>query len=123
MRSLWVVIDSKPDQTRVLAMTGPTETILKARLSGTVQHPRAVPALLEALAIWEGRPVRAVIVAGVRDGSSVKRLKLEFGDEFAGQPLYELQFSAGHRHRHRDLLEGMGAFDDLRQLAMFEVAS
>lgn len=58
MRSLWVSIDSKCDETRVLAMAGPTETVLKARLSATAQHPRAVPTLLEALA--KPRGVEAV---------------------------------------------------------------
>ena len=70
MRSLWVAIDSRCDETRVLATAGPKETVLKARLSATAQHPRAVPTLLEALALWQGMPVRAVIVAGDRDGSS-----------------------------------------------------
>jgi hypothetical protein len=45
-------------------------TVLKARLSSTVHHPRAVPALLEALAMWECRPVRAAIVVGGSDDSS-----------------------------------------------------
>ena len=49
MRSLWVAIDSKCNETRIVAMAGPTETVLKARLSATAQHPRAVPALLDAL--------------------------------------------------------------------------
>lgn len=121
-RSLWVAIDSKCDETRVLATAGPQETVLKARLSATAQHPRAVPALLEALAMWEGMPVHAVVVAGDRDGSSATRLKLDFLDDFAGQPLYKLEFVDGHRRRHRDSLDGMGAFHDLRQLVMFEVA-
>lgn len=122
MRSLWVSIDSKCDETRVLAMAGPTETVLKARLSATAQHPRAVPALLEALAMWEGKPVRAVIVADARDGSSVTRLRLDWMADFSGAPLYELEFVRGHKRHHRDLLDGMGAFHDLRQLTMFEVA-
>lgn len=48
MRPLWIAIDSRPDETRVLATAGPRETVLKARLSPTPQHPRAVLALLEA---------------------------------------------------------------------------
>ena len=54
MRSLWVAIDSRCDQTRVLATAGPKDTVLKARLSATAHHPRALPTLLEALALWQG---------------------------------------------------------------------
>jgi len=122
MRSLWVAIDPRPEETRVLATLGSQETVLKARLSSTVHHPRAVPSLLEALALWEGMPVRAVIVAGVRDTSSVTRLKLDFADGLGTEPMYRLQFADRRERRHRDPLDGMGAFADLRQLAMFEVA-
>jgi len=117
MRSIWVGIDS----TRVLATAGSTETILKARLSATAQHPRAVPALLEALAMWEGMPIRAAIVADGKDGSSATRLRLNFV-EFSGGPLYELDFVGGHKRHHRDRLDGLGRFHDLRQLLLFEVA-
>jgi hypothetical protein len=122
MRSLWVAIDSRCDQTRILVTAGPKETVLKARLSATAQHPRAVPALLEALALWEGMPVRAAVVADGTDGSSATRLRLDSLADFVGDPLYRLEFVPGHKRRHRDLLDGMGAFHDLRQLVMFEVA-
>jgi hypothetical protein len=67
-------------------------------------------------------PVRAVIVADVRDASSVTRLKLEFDEGLGTEPMYRLQFAARGERRHHDPIEGMGAFADLRQLAMFEVA-
>jgi hypothetical protein len=122
MRPLWVAIDSKSDETRVLATAGPRETVLKARLSPTPQHPRAVLALLEALAMWEGTMARAVVVVDDRDGSSVTRLKLDSMADFFGDPLYQLQFVSGHKRHHRDRLDGFGPFHDLRQLVMFEVA-
>ena len=122
MRPLWIAIDSKSDETRVLATAGPRETVLKARLSPTPQHPRAVLALLEALAMWEGLPVRAAVVVDGADGSSATRLKLDWLSDFNRGPLYELEFVRGHKRHHRDLLDGMGAFHDLRQLTMFEVA-
>jgi hypothetical protein len=122
MRPLWVAIDSRSDETRILATAGPRETLLKARLSSSPQHPRAVPALLEALAMWEGATARAVVVVDDRDGSSATRLKLDWMADFHGEPLYQLQFVAGHKRRHRDRLDGFGPFHDLRQLVMFEVA-
>ena len=123
MHSLWVAIDSRCDETRVLAMSGPKETVLKARLLATVQHRRALPTLLEALALWQGMPVRAVVVADDPGGSSITRLKLDcMLGELVTDPLYKLEFVAGHKRRHRDVLDAMGAFHDLRQLTMFEVA-
>jgi hypothetical protein len=122
MRPLWIAIDSRSDETRVLATAGPRETVLKARLSPTPQHPRAVVALLEALAMWEGTMARAVVVVDDREGSSAIRLKLnDFADLF-GEPLYQLRFVHGHKRHHRDRVEGFGPFHDLRQLVMFEVA-
>lgn len=121
-RSLWVTIDSRPDETRVLATAGPKATVLKARLSSTTHHPRAVPALLEALALWEGMPVRAAVVVGGSDDSSATRLGLDFLTDLSGTPLYKLEFVDSHRRRHDDRLDGMGEFYDLRQLSLFEVA-
>lgn len=122
MRSLWVATDSRCDETRVLATAGPRETVLKARLSATAQHPRALPTLLEALAMWEGMPVRAAVVADGQDGSSITRLRLDGFEDFGGAPLYKLEFVRGHKRHHRDRLDEMGPFHDLRQLVMFEVA-
>src|SRR5678815_103322 len=122
MRPLWIAIDSRSDETRVLATAGPRETVLKARLSPTPQHPRAVVALLEALAMWEGTMARAVVVVDDRDGSSATRLKLDSMADFFGEPLYQLQFVNGHRRHHRDRVDGFRPFHDLRQLVMFEVA-
>lgn len=124
MRPLWVAIDSRSDETRVLATAGPRETVLKARLSPTPQHPRAVVALLEALAMWEGTMARAVVVVDDREGSgsSATRLKLDDFADLFGEPLYQLRFVHGHKRHHRDRVNGFGPFHDLRQLVMFEVA-
>lgn len=122
MSSLWVVIDSRCDETRVLATAGPTETILKARLSATAQHPRAVPTLLEALAMWQGTAVRAVVVVDEPEASCATRLGLDFGADFVGAPLYRLEYVPRRRPHHRDRLDRMGVFHDLRQLSLFEAA-
>ena len=122
MRSLWAAIDSRCDETRVLVTAGPKETVLKARLSATAQHPRALPTLLEGLAMWEGMPVRAAVVVDGKDGSSATRLKLDWLADFNGDPLYQLEFVGAHERHHRDRLDGLGPFHDLRQLLMFEVA-
>lgn len=122
MRPLWIAVDSKPDETRVLATAGPQETLLKARLSAVPHHPRAVLTLFEALAMWQGTQARAVVVVDDRGSSFIARLKLdEFADLFE-EPLYQMRFVTGHKRGHRDRLDGFGPFHDLRQLVMFEVA-
>jgi hypothetical protein len=122
MRSLWVGIDSRRHETRILATAGPLETVLKARLLPSVAHPRAVPALLEALALWQGLTVRAALVVDDGDGSSATRLGLDSWTGLAGPPLYEVEFVPRRKPHHRDSLDGMGGFHDLRQLMLFEVA-
>jgi hypothetical protein len=123
MRTIWVGIDAKTDETRVLAMAGPSEVILKARLSSRARHPRSIPSLLEALALWEGASVRAVLAVGGQDDSCITRLALDGLADVDGLPLYTLEFvRADGPRRVRDDLGGMGDFRDLRQLLHFEVA-
>jgi hypothetical protein len=123
MRTIWVGIEAKTDETRVLAMAGPTAVILKARLSARARHPRSVPSLLEALALWEGASVRAVLAVGSQDNSCITRLALDGFADVEGQPLYTVEFvRAEGPRRVRDDVGGMGDFRDLRQLLHFEVA-
>ena len=63
MKSIWMGIAPGLTTTRVVAMAGPSETILKAHLSRDPVHPRALGTLLEALALWQGQPVRAALCA------------------------------------------------------------
>lgn len=123
MSDIWMAIAPGRATTRVLAMAGASETILKARLRGEPLHPRAMPTLLEAIALWQGSKVRAALVADERDGECGSRLYRESFVDFGG-PLYTLDWlprGAGKRRRHRDL-SGVGEFGDLRQLMLFEVA-
>lgn len=121
MKSIWVGIDPRPEVTRVLAMAGPTATLLKARMPAVARHPRAVPSLLEALALWTGAPVRAALAVDETDHSSATRLSLDW--DFGGPPLYALEHTARLRRPVRQTgLGGLGDFRDLRQLVLFEVA-
>jgi hypothetical protein len=126
MDSIWLGLYPSPRTTRVLAMRGPCETILKAHLSLRPSSPRAVTALLEAIALWEGLPVRAALV--VDDTSTASPSTSLYRDTFAlfgdETPLYSLQWvprSAGERRR-RDRLSGMGEFGDLERLLSRAVA-
>lgn len=121
MKSLWVGIDPHPTETRILAMAGPGETVLKARLRPHPQHPRAAPTLLEALSLWQGTDVRAALCADTGPplfdtGSWIDALLLA-----QGTPLYEVTFVPRQRRRRRAGL-GLGNMADLEQLVLAGVA-
>ncbi len=122
MDTIWMGIAPGPTSTRVLAMEGPTDTILKARLARSPSHPRAMATLLEAVALWQGRRVRAALCAeGTRHGSDSSLFHETFAD--VGGPLYSLDWIPAPeraRRAHRDLA-GMGRFADLRNLLVSEV--
>ncbi len=124
MESIWMGIAPSATSTRVLAMAGPRDTILKARLSRSPAHPRAMATLLEAIALWQGRPIRAALCADARPGGSDSSLFRETFTDVGG-PLYTLDWipalERGRRARRRDI-SGMGEFADLRQLLIDEVA-
>lgn len=121
MTDIWMAISPERLSTRVIAMAGPSETILKARLSPEPAHPRAMATLLEAVALWQGARVRAALCAAEKDGASDTSIyRHAFTD--VGGPLYSLDWvPARARRRHRDIV-GVGDFADLRELVLFEVA-
>lgn len=107
--------------TRVIAMAGPSDTILKARLARQPSHPRALPTLLEAIALWQGAQVHAALCAADRDGVSDSSLYRDAFVDFGG-PLYTLEWvpaAALERRRRRDI-RGVGDFADLRRLLVAE---
>ena len=124
MESIWMGIAPNATSTRVLAMAGPHDTFLKARLSRSPAHPRAMATLLEAIALWQGRPIRAALCADARPGGSDSSLFRETFTDVGG-PLYTLDWipalERGRRARRRDIA-GMGEFADLRQHLIDEVA-
>lgn len=124
MESIWLGLSPSPRSTRVLAMRGASEVILKAHLSLCPSSPRAVTTLLEALALWEGAPVRAALVVDESSTSSCPTTL--YRDLFAvfGQntPLYELDWVPRAVRRRRDGLTGLGDFGDLERLLVRSVA-
>lgn len=122
MRSIWMGIAPGLTTTRVIAMAGPSETILKAQLSRDPVHPRALATLLEALALWEGQPVRAALCADAAGFSSDSNICREaFVDD--GGALYSLVWvSAGARRQRKHRLHGLGNFQDLERLVLETVA-
>ena len=124
MDTIWMGIAPGPRETRVMAMHGANETILKARLRKDPAHPRSLPSLLEAVALWQGIPVRAALAVYDTSNGCGTSLYHELALDFGRSPLYSLDFVPGadrSRRRRRDL-DGMGQFGDLRRLLISEVA-
>jgi hypothetical protein len=122
MESIWMGIAPSLATTRVVAMAGPSDTILKAQLAVDPKHPRALATLLEAVALWQGQPVRAALCADSRGLASDSTLCREaFLDD--GGPLFSVVWvPAGAHRRRRDRLHGLGNFRDLERLVIAEVA-
>lgn len=123
MESIWVGIHPRRDSTRVLVMSGVGETLLKARLLPLPSHRRALSTLLEAIALWQGRPVRAALVADAPGGLFESGLCRDSFADFGDGLHYTIEYVSVLRPpRRRDGLSGMGDFRDLRQLMLFELS-
>lgn len=123
MNTIWMGIAPGPTSTRVLAMHGAHETLLKARLRRDPAHPRALAALLEAMALWQGMPVRAALAADDEATSSASSLCQNPFSEFGIDPLFTVDWvPVAGRRRRRAGIPGMGRFDDLQRLLIGEVA-
>jgi hypothetical protein len=113
--SLFMGVSPGPEGTRIL-VTDRDEVRLKARLRCPPAHPRALSWLIEAVALWEGAPVRAVLCAGGPHRTFATSFRADWFPDFGG-PLYSLEVvegpaAAGLRDPHR----GLGSFRDLKQL-------
>jgi hypothetical protein len=118
--SIWMGIAPSAETTRVIAMAGPSNTILKAQLAGDPK-PRALATLLEAIALWQGQPVRAALCADARGLSCDSNLCREaFLDD--GGALYSVVWVPASAPRQRRRLDGLGNFRDLERLVISEVA-
>lgn len=124
MDSIWMGIAPGSMATRLLAMHGPSDTILKARLAREPSHPRAVAMLLEAIALWQGVPVRAAFAADERASSFESSLFHGAFPDVTPSMLYTVDWvpAVGRRRRRRNDITGMGEFSDLRRLLAVEVA-
>lgn len=100
MESIWMGIAPGLTTTRVIAMAGPSDTILKAQLAADPRHPRALATLLEAVALWQGHPVRAALCADARGFSCDSNICREaFLDD--GGALYSVVWVPAGAHRRR----------------------
>lgn len=105
---------------KMMGITGST-TVLETRFCSAPSHPRALQWLLEALALWQGQQVRAVLCV---DGAADDCGKDMFRDWFPdfGNALYTIEWTdRATRRKSDDGLQGQGHVSDLRQLRLFAV--
>lgn len=123
MKSIWVGIHPKNGTTRILVMTGLGETLLKANLSDLPASRMALSAFLEAIAMWQGVPVRAALVADAPGSLYESTGYRDSFPDFGNGLHYTLEFVSMLRPpRRRDGITGMGDFRDLRQLLLFDLS-
>ena len=121
MESIWMGVAPGSTTTRILAMHGPSETLLKAVLRGEPSHPRALGTLLEAVALWQGAQVRAVLCADDQAPSCDSTLWRAAWDE--GGPLYSVTWVPGVDHpRRQRAIPGVADFRDLERVLVWEAA-
>ena len=117
MTAIWVALQPGAQGTRVLATAGSQETLLKALLARTPQHPQAVATLLSALALWQGAEVHAALA--VDDAAGPCGLWPECFADFGRPPLYTLEVVTGRRPRRpRGGVTGRGDYRDLRRVLL-----
>jgi hypothetical protein len=120
--ALWIAVKPTRSCTKILVTAGVERTLLKANLAREPAHPRALVTLLEAVALWQGERVHAVLDAAASDGGCATRLLREHMGVVEPTPLFRLDIAPDRRRRReRDRLEGLGDFRDLRQMLLFEV--
>lgn len=104
-----IKIGAQHTRIRVFPSAMPQRTLLRAELSPTPSHPRALQWLLEALSLWQGSAVQAVLVADESSASYVSRLYPDWFTDFGGA-LYTLEFhdARGVRAAHRERERGAG---------------
>lgn len=124
MQDLWACIEPQGAEARLLVTDAGKRPLLKARLTPRPQHRRALPMLLEALAQWQGQPIRAALVADAQ-GRSDLSIYHDCLVDACETPLYSIAIVpplAVLRRMYRDEIGGMGRFHDLQEVLRFEVA-
>ena len=110
------VLKTSPHSTKILVRVDDDEVLKAVLLTPIAPHRRALPTLLEAVALWYQAPVHAVLSA--TDEASWCLLGLL--DELclgADSVHYTVELRQRDRGR-RQRLAGLGNFDDLRQLVL-----
>ena len=116
---LWASLEPTSQETRLMLAEPMAGTSLKARLPSMPAHDRAVMALLEALALWYGLPLHAVIDA---DAAGVHRQPEKWARWLGDPPEahVRIEWMAVPKDRKPDrFMETMGDFASARRLISY----
>lgn len=121
LRPLWMSIEPRASEVRLLLSEPSLGTVLKAKLRPP-QHNRALPLFFEAMSLWHRLPLHAVLDADAEDVRlHAERWALLVGDLPALDVTVEWarpKLSAEQRQRAR-FLDELGRFDAARRLITF----
>ena len=109
-------LKASPHSTKVLVRLEGDEVLKAALLTPKTPHPRALPTLLEAMALWYQMPVHAVLCA-TEEASWCRLGLLDDLCLSADTVHYTVELRQPDRGR-RQRLTGLGNFEDLRQLVL-----
>jgi hypothetical protein len=119
MNRFTVTLVPSATRTRVLLTHGPDE-LMRAVLPPPmqVQHIRAAPTLIEALAKWVDAPISVVLSVDAQDAGFCLGLTDELGCGLHGV-FYDVRVVERDRRRPRGRrIRGLGSFADVRQLRL-----
>jgi hypothetical protein len=93
MQEIQMVMETRKREILLRAWQWPEPTeVLRAFLTSTPAGPRGAMGLLEALALWQGRPVHVAVVAAGRDGYVADRLFPDLCFDPAPSDLVQVSF-------------------------------
>lgn len=64
---IWMSIEPRGTETRLMLSLPGERPALRARLSSSPAHPRALITFLESMSLWHGSPLHAVVDADAED--------------------------------------------------------
>lgn len=113
---LTAILTTNPSVTRVLVRADDDVVLKAALLPRCWPHRRALPTLLESLALWHQARAHAVIAASDLDSWSRLGLVDDLGAA-AATIHYDVEVREP-RSRRRQRIPGLGSFSDVRQLEL-----
>lgn len=112
---LWMSVEPRASFTQLLLTSPRAGPLLKARLAPTPRLPGGLSLLLEALAVWQGQNLTAVIDAEAEDVRLRPDVWARLVGEARGIAHVEVEWSSPAAPRAR-FFEGSGDFTPSRRL-------
>jgi hypothetical protein len=117
---IWMSIEPRGTETRLMLSLPGERPVLRARLSSSPAHPRALITLLESMSLWHGCPLHAAVDA---DAEDVRRYPEKWALLLGDAPEIAVRVewvSVPQRRRERDRFLGvLGDFRSVEGLAAF----